>query len=363
MPETLVKRFHWCDFAGQDDPALAAAEKYQGLVTWAGKARGTNPHAFDALTEWVRDDGQWGKDQLAANEQLLMGGVLARFRAQNKQLRACLQELEPAGVVNAAVFKALDRFDDELAGVAHAPHLREAVAKVFADFTAMCERSTRELIGGNKTGPAGVNYVDVFGYLNYLKDCDAAVQWALFMPEVVARQQKGFQLVNFAYIRQPALRFIGKETGKGGSEDVRREVFDALEALNEYRTEYSQDLLFMHHYGLTVDMGPSYGFWGRFFQAGTPVPEGMEHFDLLPEHNGKAGPPFLSQFAFATFAGDCTAMHTHEGYDVNGLYDVTRNIMLGQGVNIPYPDKYWTAELFQDGWEKPGTCYLFSAEL
>ena len=45
------------------------------------------------------------------------------------------------------------------------------------------------------------------------------------------------------------------------------------------------------------------------------------------------------------------------------MYDVTRNIMLGQGVCIPYPDKYWTAEVFLDGCGKPSRAYLFSAEL
>lgn len=37
--------------------------------------------------------------------------------------------------------------------------------------------------------------------------------------------------------------------------------------------------------------------------------------------------------------------------------------MLGQGVCIPYPDKYWTAEVFPDGCGKPSRAYLFSAEL
>ena len=56
-------------------------------------------------------------------------------------------------------------------------------------------------------------------------------------------------------------------------------------------------------------------------------------------------------------------MHKREGYDSDAMYDVTRNIILGDGVNIPYPDKYWTAEVFLDGCDKPGTAYLFSIEL
>ena len=45
------------------------------------------------------------------------------------------------------------------------------------------------------------------------------------------------------------------------------------------------------------------------------------------------------------------------------MYDVTRNIILGQGVQIPYPDKYWTAEVFLNGVENDSTAYMFSVEL
>ena len=98
-------------------------------------------------------------------------------------------------------------------------------------------------------------------------------------------------------------------------------------------------------------------------KADAPVPDGFIYFDLVPHNDGKAGSPFLSQFAYATFSGDLEAMHTRKGYDSDAMYDVTRNIMLGQGAPIPYPEKYWTAEVFFDGHSKPGTGYLFSAEL
>ncbi|NLT40980.1 MAG: hypothetical protein GXX89_11065, partial [Clostridiales bacterium] len=80
-------------------------------------------------------------------------------------------------------------------------------------------------------------------------------------------------------------------------------------------------------------------------------------FDDVPA----AGPPFVSQFAFAVFSGDKEAMHKKEGYDVGAMYDVTRNIMLGQGVGIPYPEKYWTAEVFPNGYAGGSTAYMFSA--
>lgn len=127
--------------------------------------------------------------------------------------------------------------------------------------------------------------------------------------------------------------------------------------------DFDYDVLFMHHYGLCVDVGLWHGFWGRFMKANTPVPEGFLYFDFVPHNDGKSGLPFFSQFAYVTFSGDMDAMHKREGYDSDAMYDVTRNIMLGQGVPIPYPDKYWTAEVFLDGCDKYSTAYMFSAEL
>ena len=80
----------------------------------------------------------------------------------------------------------------------------------------------------------------------------------------------------------------------------------------------------------------------------------------LHENDGGTGAPYLSQYAYATFTGDPQAMHSEERYDVHGMYDVTRNIILGQGVMIPYPHKYWTAEVFLNGYDAPSTAYMFS---
>ena len=363
MSRELIDEFCWSDIKGQEGEKLTDAEKYNRIVSWAARARGRNPGVFDALTEWVLDDSQWSDEKLAENEQILMQGVFARFKEQNAQLWAYLTELEPSGVVNTAVFKALKRFDDELSGLAHDKRLQDVVARVFADFTAMRERGVREQIAGNKTGPAGVNSVELFGYINYLKDCDAAVQWALFMPDMVERQQKGFKVDSFEYKKMPAMRFVGREGDDLADTEVRKELFRTLDALNEYRSDLDYDVLFMHHDGLCVDVGPWHGFWGRFMRADTPVPEGFLYFDFVPNNDGKAGPPFLSQFAYATFSGDMEAMHKREGYDSDAMYDVTRNIMLGQGVSIPYPGKYWTAEVFLDGCDEYSTAYMFSAEL
>ena len=363
MSYNLIDEFYWNDIEEQKGETLSDEEKYEVLVGWARKARGQNPRVFDALTEWVLDDSQWNDDKLGENKQILMQDVFARFKEQNARLRKCLSELEPSGLVNAAVFKALDRFDDELSGLSHDNRLQEVVALVFADFSAMRQRSIREQIAGNKTGPTGTNSVDLFGYINYLKDCDAAVQWALFMPDMVEKQQNGFKVDSFEYIKMSAMRFIGMEGDDLDNIEKRKEVFTILDAMNEYKSDLEFDALFMHHYGLCVDVGPWHGVWGRFMRADTLVPEGFLYFDFVPNNDAKAGPPYISQFAYATFSGDMDAMHKREGYDSDAMYDVTRNTMLGEGVNIPYPDKYWTAEVFLDGCDKCSTAYMFSAEL
>lgn len=365
MSRGLIDEFYWSDTEGQKDGKLSDEEKYQRIVRWAGRARGQNPNAFDALTEWVLDDSQWIDEKLADNEQILMQGVFARFRRQNDKLRTYLNELKPSGVVNDAVFRALDRFDQELSGKTHAGELREALSKVFTDFSAMLDRNVRRRIAGGKTGPTGTDSVEVFGYINLLKDCDAAVQWALFMPDVVERQQNGFKVDSFEYKKLPVMRFIGREYTEHDPADMSREleIMRILESMPEYRSGFDYDVLFMHHYGLCVDAGPWHGFWGRFMRADTPVPEGFLCFDFVPQNDGKAGPPYMSQFAYVTFSGDPEAMHRQEGYDSDAMYDVTRNTMLAEGVNIPYPDKYWTAEVFPRGCDKYSTAYMFSAEL
>lgn len=363
MSHNMIDDFCWSDFEEQDNETLSDEEKYGCAVSWARRARGKNPGAFDALTEWILDDSRWSDDKLAVNEQTLMKGVIARFKEQNTRLRAYLSELEPSGVVNPAVFKALDHFDSELSGLSHDKYLQEVVIRMFADFSVMRERGIREQIAGNKTGPAGTDTVNFFGYINCLKNCDAAVQWALFMPDMVQRQQDGFHVSSFEYKTMPAMRFIGREGEEFTDIESRKEIFAVLDTLSEYKSDLEFDAFFMHHYGLGVDVGPWHGVWGRFMRADAPVPEGFLYFDFVPNNNGKAGLPYMSQFAYATFSGDLEAMHKCEGYDSDAMYDITRNIMLGEGVNIHYPEKYWTAEVFLDGCDKYSTAYMFSAEL
>lgn len=369
MSSSLIDEFYWSDFINQKDELLSDIDKYQRIVNWAIEARVHNPNVFDALTEWILDDSEWTDDKLVENEQIFMQGILARFRGQNAQLRAYLKEIESSGIVNGAVFNALDRFDNELSGKTEYNDLRNVITKMFTDFSVMRDRKIREQIAGGKTGPTGTDSVDIFGYVNLLKDCDARVQWTLFMPDMVEKQKKDFKIEKFEYMKMPAMRFIGKESCEGDGLDTvegLKNLFSILDTMSEYKSGFDYDVLFQHHYGRGVDVERWHGFWGRFMKADTPVPEGFVYFDFTPqrtESNFVAGPPYISQFAFAVFSGNIEAMHEKEGYDCDAMYDITRNIILGQDVNIPYPDKYWTAEVFLDGYDNYSTAYMFSVEL
>lgn len=359
MHTSLTDAFCWLDEVLPEMPTEEGG--YPLLIEWAQKARGKNPSAFDGLVEWMMDDSRWDEAQLAENEQLLMAGVLDRFRAQNAHLRACIEALLPSSAVNGATLPALDNFDAALAGEVADSLMGRTVRRVFEDFSSLLDPGTRRLFAGGLTGAAGTDTVDIFGYINLLKDMDASVQWTLFMPDVVIRQQNGFRVDSFVYRKLPALRLIGFEGAEYEDAEKRAGKMKELDALAAHASELPWDVCFMHHYDQGVDVAVCHRMWGRFMQADTPVPEGFFAIDLLPEEDQKAGPPYVAQFAYAQFTGDEAAMHTFEGFDVDAMYDVTRNIILSQNVAIPYPPKYWTAEVFPDGCDRPSRAYLFSA--
>lgn len=360
MEHKISEGFYWndgYDMKGTDQ------EQYKSITGWALRARCTNPEVFDALTEWILDDSEWTAEKLAENKQILITGVIERFKKQNEKLLNALLKLKPSGVVNEPVFKAINKFDDALLGNCIDDKVSKAAHAMYEDFSVMLTREVRELIAGNKTGSTGTDSVDLFGYVNFLKESDAGVQWTLFMPDSVAALQKGFQVDSFTYMRLPALRFIGFEGEEYVDVALRRKMMDRLLGMKEYNCGFDYELFLMHFYGKGVDTGDWHGVFGKFFRADAPVPEGYLSMDFLPDFVEIPGPPYLSQFAFAAFSGDVKAMHSSEGCDGDAMYDITRNIILSQGGGIPYPIKYWTAEVYFDGCDKESTGYLFSASI
>ena len=296
------------------------------------------------------DDSEWVGDKLAENEEILMQGVLAKFKEQNAKLRAYLSKLAPSGIVNAAIYKALDRFDGELSGNPHDRRLRESVSKMFSDFSAMQERGVREKIAGY---PANSMHATDMGYINYLKDCDAAVQWALFMPETVKKHGHKINRESFAYIEIGKVRFIGLEFSKNPDIHLLRpaESLPALiPMLPQYGTENTALCHLEHHNGGEVNVN-QVNMMGYFFKAVTPVPEGYSHYDVPTTHAAYA------VYASPNFDGDI----------FGASYEFTRDQILADNMHIPYPQAYWTAEVYPEGFF-PGCGafrfgYLFSVEL
>lgn len=183
------------------------------------------------------------------------------------------------------------------------------------------------------------------------------------MPELAQQQQKGFQVVSFEYKKMPPIRFIGIQGERFQALENVEELEKKLDSLSHYRCGFDYDILLLHHKGRGVDAEPCHKLWGRFVSMDAPIPEGFVSIDFVSQYSQQAGPPYISQFAWAVFTGDTEMMHQREGFDSDAMYDVTRNIILGQNVPIPYPEKYWTAEVFLDGFGKPCTSYLFSINL
>ena len=351
---------------------LTGAAAYAHVVDWARKFRSynhpviaegmeiyVNQHAFNNMADWLLDDSQWqnpdqdgmvlafGKTFAECKEIFLKQCGLLLFQYYRNNLYAYLKRLDAdfPGVVNKSVFAAIERIVAAIPG-AHTSDLwlHEAVDPALKDFSAMSDRALRE---------------KVVKYVRQLKEYDNSVQWTLFMPDFVKSQTKGFKVDNFEYRELPAMRFIGAEGEEFADVKRRIELMRKLDDMKEYKSGFDYDILFMHHYGLSVE-NPWHGVWGRFMKADAPVPEGFLAFDFVPRDVPAAGPPYHSRFAFATFSGYMEKMHSCEGFDSDAMYDVTRNIILGDGVCIPYPEKYWTAEVFPDGCDKYSTGYLFS---
>lgn len=358
----LSEKFCWYKSEDTNAENNTPEERYRQIVDWACNARVTNPLIFDELSAWILGGEEWSDSELSENGEYLMKEVIGRFREQNERLRAQLAALKPSGVVNEAVFDALDRFDRELSGNTDAEWLKDPVDKVFHDFFAIRDRRVREYFAGGETGSAGTDTVEVFGYINLLKDCDAAVQWTLFMPDMAQRQQNGFRVESFEYLKFPGLRFIGMEKDFEADQEALEQLRRTLDALGEYRCGFDHDAILLHHFGKGVDVEPCHALWGRFMAADTPVPDGFACVDFVSQRDENRGMPYLAQFAYAQFTGDADSMHSQEGFDGDAMYDVTRNIILGQNVAIPYPDKYWTAEVYPNGFGTDSTAYLFSVE-
>lgn len=176
----------------------------------------------------------------------------------------------------------------------------------------------------------------------------------------------GAKIEHWEYRKLPAIRFVGIELFYDGDDwdTTRQKVVATLDKMPEYASGFDYDLTFSHHFGKTVDTERRHDYIGRFMKADTPVPNDFVYWDFVPDDRNTPYLTFCSQFAFSAFAGNYDAMHCHQGFNVNALYDISRNIILEEKVIIPYPEIYWTAEVQFD--RADGTIYnpenLYSGE-
>ena len=200
----------WNEIEGKKKEGRTSGEIYSKLIDWSYKAKKQNEKVFDRLSQWILDDSEWIKDKLPENKQILTQ-VLALLSDDCDKFRICLQELEPSGVVNPAVFRALDLLAAGLAGNLDDERIQEAVSKMQADFTVMQERDVRKIIAGC---PEGSMHATQIEYVNYLKDCVTKLCWTLHMPEVVKKHAGKINRESFEYIEIGKVRFIGKDIAK-----------------------------------------------------------------------------------------------------------------------------------------------------
>ena len=142
---------------------------------------------------------------------------------------------------------------------------------------------------------------------------------------------------SFQYIRTGGLRFIGIDawrTGEdwGGLWERKDEFLPALEAMREQSgafVPYPSSLL--HSGGKDVGIEEHF-LAGYFFRPDTPVPAGFDHFDIDAEEVG------FGIYTTDNFPGE-----------MESVYTMARDRILGDGRLIPYPAGYCHAEIYTDG--------------
>ena len=142
---------------------------------------------------------------------------------------------------------------------------------------------------------------------------------------------------SFEYLSMGKVRFIGIDAWRTGEDwgalwaraEEFMPVLDALMAY--YAIDVTQRCSLIHSGGFEVGVEEHF-IAGRFFKAGTPVPEGYDYYDVLTERAG-----------YAVYSSRDFNM------DIEPAYTLTRDKILGDGLLVPYPQGYWHAEVYTDG--------------
>ena len=159
-----------------------------------------------------------------------------------------------------------------------------------------------------------------------------------------------FKLASFEYRDIGKTRFIGIDMNRADEklDDVWTRIGPTLDALMpKHASGITENCTLGHHNG--TPHAENYLLVGRFFKVDTPVPEGFAYYDVPTTRAG-----------YAIYHDD-----NFRGDYFQPAYEITRDKILDDGVKIPYPEGYWTAEVYTNGRVKEGAHrfgYLFSVE-
>jgi len=148
----------------------------------------------------------------------------------------------------------------------------------------------------------------------------------------------GFTRVEFGYKHTGNLRFIGLDLRANPELDANGTIEKLKPMLGSLMSEFAAEEIswycyLEHHNGGEVNVNET-GIGGYFFKAGTPVPEGCIYYDLPTVNIG-----------YGVYCGN------DDNFD---RYTLTRDQILSDGVVIPYPEAYWTADQFMLGEDRFG---------
>ncbi len=152
-------------------------------------------------------------------------------------------------------------------------------------------------------------------------------------------------MLEMKYINIGKTRFIGAAVHFTGGDAWNPEIWAAQwKAIEPYKKDLAA---LLEKYGIEglkypcslvyssnqeLDKGAVYYIAGYFFCENTPVPEGMQYYDIETTEAG-----------FAVFH------NPHDHKDLEDTYTATRDRILSDGHSIPYPVGYWNAEVHTTG--------------
>jgi len=146
------------------------------------------------------------------------------------------------------------------------------------------------------------------------------------------------KLQNLEYKKTGKVRFIGLEFSKNPNIHLlypEESLPKLIPLLPEYGIEVTALCHLEHHNGGEVNVNQC-NMMGYFCKADTPVPEGYSYYDVPTEY-----------VAYATFFSP-----DFDGDIFGSAYEITRDKIISEGGvarTIPYPEAYWTAEVYPEG--------------